>query len=347
MLFKNLTLTSSFLILLFSINSFAQEAFTARTVNHVLKGQDKPGIIIDANVGLDKLVLKLKRSDGKKINMSKGPISPGSTEEFRFDQPAGTYSYKGKIIMYIDNQPRGELVVNFKATVSAPLKVDVPEHLVDIKNNNLILKISGPASKAEIRVWSDSGEIVHENSIKFNGEKAGSPLKISWEIPENEKVLKISITAYDNNNFFNNIELIPWSVQIPHEEVVFEFGSAKIRKSEKPKLKDTIKELREIVNKYGKIISVKLFIAGYTDTVGSPKSNLRLSEQRAKSIAVYLRKKGFKYPIYYQGFGESIQAVATPDETPEEKNRRAIYQLAADIPAKSTAMPYNSWKKLK
>jgi outer membrane protein OmpA-like peptidoglycan-associated protein len=43
--------------------------------------------------------------------------------------------------------------------------------------------------------------------------------------------------------------------------------------------------LKDAATKYSKLMNVDLCVAGYTDTVGSPADNQRLSEHRAQSIA--------------------------------------------------------------
>jgi outer membrane protein OmpA-like peptidoglycan-associated protein len=91
---------------------------------------------------------------------------------------------------------------------------------------------------------------------------------------------------------------------------------------------------------------VKLFVAGYTDTVSDRDHNQRLSDARAKSIASWFRRKGLRIPIFYQGFGEDVLAKPTPDEKPEPANRRALYLLASQRPATGGQLPRDAWKEL-
>ena len=82
------------------------------------------------------------------------------------------------------------------------------------------------------------------------------------------------------------------------------------------------------------------------DTVGDAASNQGLSERRARAIAAWFRQRGFRGAVWYQGFGEGVLAVGTPDETDEPANRRAIYVLAADKPPVSDVLPRQAWKRL-
>ena len=78
-----------------------------------------------------------------------------------------------------------------------------------------------------------------------------------------------------------------------------------------------------------RFIKVKLYVAGHTDTVGSKDHNRKLSLDRARAIAEYFRKKGLAIAIVYEGFGEDVPKVETPDDTDEPKNRRVDYVLGA------------------
>ena len=150
----------------------------------------------------------------------------------------------------------------------------------------------------------------------------------------------------DVAGFWTALKLEPFAVEIPHEDLVFDNGKWDIRPTEEPKLDHTYKLIREALEKHGKLIQLKLFVAGYTDTVGSDGDNQRLSNNRARSIASWFRRKGLKVPIYYQGFGEKVLAKKTPDNTPEPINRRAVYVLASQQPATSETLPKQNWARL-
>ena len=98
--------------------------------------------------------------------------------------------------------------------------------------------------------------------------------------------------------------------------------------------------------KYGSVVEVRLYVAGYTDTVGAAAGNQALSERRARAIATWFRNRGFTGAVQYQGFGESVLAEPTADEVDHAANRRALYILAAQTPPISTALPRSAWKAL-
>jgi len=64
-------------------------------------------------------------------------------------------------------------------------------------------------------------------------------------------------------------------------------------------------------------------VVGYTDTLGPPEINRRLSEARAKNVTSALVEAGVPEKLISQGAsGEDILAVDTPDDTREASNRR-------------------------
>jgi OOP family OmpA-OmpF porin len=67
-------------------------------------------------------------------------------------------------------------------------------------------------------------------------------------------------------------------------------------------------------------------IEGHTDTVGSRDYNKALSDRRAATVASYLAGKFQIDPNRLQsvGMGEDGLLVPTPDQTPEQRNRRVL-----------------------
>lgn len=104
--------------------------------------------------------------------------------------------------------------------------------------------------------------------------------------------------------------------------VNFALGSAQLS----PQALQTLKEAAAAqAQMYAPLVSV----AGYTDTVGSPEANLRLSRQRADAVTAELARLGVNPAIIAENaLGESKLAVATGDNKAEPKNRRVEITLA-------------------
>jgi outer membrane protein OmpA-like peptidoglycan-associated protein len=70
-------------------------------------------------------------------------------------------------------------------------------------------------------------------------------------------------------------------------------------------------------------------VGGHTDTAGPPDYNMQLSQRRANTVAAELVRSGIPATIVTtEAFGETDLAVQTPDETPNQSNRRATIDFA-------------------
>src|SRR5678815_5586096 len=163
-------------------------------------------------------------------------------------------------------------------------------------------------------VYDESNAVLADDEQDFSGRPGGTPLIVTWSPSSDAPVGKIELRAYDAQGNWVGVELAPWFVNIPHDDVNFKTDSAEI---EEALAKD---------NASGRMhAGITLYIAGHTDTVGNPTHNFKLSQDRARSIAAWFRKRGVKIPISYEGFGETSLAVKTADNIDEVKNRRADY----------------------
>ena len=153
-------------------------------------------------------------------------------------------------------------------------------------------------------------------------------------------VLKITLLCYDTRGFSSGLELFPWQLEVEHEDVRFATAEWSITADEEPKLARAYDDIATAIRRYGKLIDVKLFITGHTDTVGDRRDNAILSERRARAIAAYFRDRGVRVPIYYAGLGETALLVPTADDTEEARNRRARYIVTVNEPAGAT------WRRL-
>ncbi len=74
--------------------------------------------------------------------------------------------------------------------------------------------------------------------------------------------------------------------------------------------------------------TLKVQINGYTDNVGKPADNLKLSENRAKSVVDYLVSKGIDVKrLTYKGFGETKPISENITEAGRAQNRRTEFVI--------------------
>jgi outer membrane protein OmpA-like peptidoglycan-associated protein len=200
-------------------------------------------------------------------------------------------------------------------------------------------------------VIGDDGKELGTGSATFKDAKADEWLSISWTQPAktNVMIMKLRVAATDGGA--TNLELIPWSVTIDHEDVNFSIDSAKIDATEALKLDVSLSAIANVVKRSEKLMKMQLYIAGHTDTVGPNAKNRKLSLDRARAIATYFRKKGVKMPIAFAGFGEEVLKVKTADNTDERANRRVDYVIGPAGGVPPFKGPYlkvkADWKQLK
>jgi outer membrane protein OmpA-like peptidoglycan-associated protein len=328
------TFLAAAILLSFASGAEAADAIKVDLVPKAQAGQGQPELVVRAEVPLKRLTLEVVRStDGKKLKQQSGPLGAGREHRFPLEiKKPGTAIFDGKLKVELDNGDSGEMPINVSGELLEPLIVEVKAEDVDLAQRSLALTASRDLERVEISVMSDTGTPLGTTTAKLDGAKNDAGKFAAAWTQSKGTVLRISIKAYDMSGFFGGVDLFPWQVDIPHEEVNFRTGSFDIDAPEEPKLESSYKLLTQAIDKYGKLATIRLFIAGHTDTVGDPASNSTLSNNRARAIGRWFKKRGVKIPVLYAGFGEGMLAVETPDETDEVKNRRAEYIVAVDPP---------------
>jgi outer membrane protein OmpA-like peptidoglycan-associated protein/tetratricopeptide (TPR) repeat protein len=101
------------------------------------------------------------------------------------------------------------------------------------------------------------------------------------------------------------------------------FGFNKFELSDESKA--VIDQLTEFLTENPKI---KIQVQGHTDNIGNDADNVKLSENRARSVFDYLVSKGLsKERITYKGFGKSMPVASNETEEGRGKNRRTVFVI--------------------
>jgi len=298
-----------------------------------LHGAGKPALVIIANKPVASAVATLSDPKGQRQTLRSKAIAAGASGELPIDAPVGTTRYRGELEVVFADGSSGSMPLLFEVLVSKGFTIDPPPvEWIDPKAGTLSFTMGGVADRCEYEVLFD-GKPARRGVSRFNGEAPGSKLTLRWATHgEDDVVLQVSFTCHDPDGFFAKIETFPWVLHIPHEEVIFATARSDVTAGESPKLDEAYEKIETAIRRYGKVVPIKLYVIGHTDTVGDAASNRTLSLARARSIAAYFRAKGVKVPILYTGMGESQLAVPTPDDTDEPRNRRADYVLKVDEP---------------
>lgn len=321
------------------------DAVNVNLTNKALKGRGLPALHVEILEPIAGFKLTLAR-DGGPPREWKGGGRPGVTRSIELEQPEGVSRWVGELVVNSPNGGTSSMPLEFETELAGPLSLAIDkEKDVDLPGRRLRFSLNQPIARAHLKVLMDTGAVVVDDDVTFNGEPAGTKLEVSW--PEAKgRVLKLELRAVARSGVYSGVELTPWQVDIPHEEVNFASGKWDLGADEAVKLEASLKLVREAVAKFGALADLKLYVAGHTDTVGPAASNRALSLNRARSIGQWFRKNGVRIPVLYEGFGEEALLVATTDEQAEPKNRRAEYIIAIDDPATKSVPFQPRWQRL-
>jgi len=271
----------------------------------------------------------------------------GRDYSIHWKQPPGEVEYSLTVAM----EGRGGEVfteeVYFYVASAEPLQASIPPESVDLETKSFDLVSNHPPIRVELEVMDDDRKIIGKSTFRIEGAAHGQPVRVTWEQTAAGNIFRVDAKAYDAYGYWAGVEIIPWSLQIPHEDVVFATGSHQIVDEELPKLEPAWREIVKAVKKYGEWVQCSLYIAGYTDTVGDRSSNQGLSQRRALALATYFKEQGASFPMFYRGYGEAALAVPTEDNVGLEANRRAVYVITAGPPPNGKDTPGGGWKMLR
>ena len=325
-----------------------EEALGLSIRSTVQEGEGQPALLFSPSVAVKRIGATVRRTaDDKIFVLESGPIAKGRTIELAWPQPKGTHAYEARIEATLASGDKVSLAIAFEAQSMGPIEVRIDRSGVDLDAHQMRFTASRRVERAEVVVYGDGGAEIGRGEQTYGG-ASGKPLLIRWTQKE-ANVRRMALTVHDAGGFWAGMEVRAMFVEPWEDRIYFAFGSDEVQDREKPKLDATLTRIRKALQaaqeEVGDSLDLRLYVAGYTDTVGTPASNQELSERRARSISRYLTANGLRIPIYYQGFGESVLAVKTPDETENEQNRRTVYVLSSQTPI-SELFPRKSWKKL-
>jgi len=321
-----------------------QALFDYQIRNLAQTDQDAPMLILRSREFIKKGEVVMKRNDGEIQRTKLGSMKPGQEKRVPFKQKKGSFSYEITVTGTTNFDQTMDTSFSTQVHYVDPIKLSVDRELVRVAEGELMLGVNVPLEKVEIEVYDEDGVKMVERTQTLGGQYGS--VKITWPATK-KSVGGIKLVAHDVAGFWAGVILEPFWVEIPHEDVVFDFGKATWQATEEPKLEATLSKVKAAMDKHrSKGLEMSLYVAGYTDTVGSASDNIRLSEARARAIGGWFRKKGLKVGVFYQGFGESVLAVPTADNVEEARNRRAIYILGNAPPPTSSQIPRANWKKL-
>ncbi len=312
----------------------------------MVSGKAAPEIVLTPVIHIKRIeILLTDKATRRTQRLKAGAIKSGQRKALQFKQDQGTTDWTATIDVAWEKGDSDQFTLEFQATRVGEFKMQMDIADVDLGARKVQARATNPVLTVELKIYGDNEKLLWSGSERFDPPVApGENAAIAWDVLDGE-IVRMDFKLTDVAGFWTGMRISPFSIEIPHEEVEFESGRADIRASEVPKLEKTMAAIQDALRKHGTLLELKLFVGGYTDTVGDKASNRGLSLARAHSIGRWFVGRGLKIPVFYWGFGEEVLAVATPDETEEGRNRRAVYILSVHAPT-GRDVPYNAWKRL-
>lgn len=89
--------------------------------------------------------------------------------------------------------------------------------------------------------------------------------------------------------------------------------------------KEVLGQLLDFLNENS---AISIQVQGHTDNIGNDAGNLKLSDNRAKSVYDYLIEQGISETrLTYKGFGKSMPVAGNETEAGRAKNRRTVFVI--------------------
>jgi len=135
---------------------------------------------------------------------------------------------------------------------------------------------------------------------------------------------RIKFYECSSDNFDEQLNKAKVGAEIELRNILFETGESML-------MPESFGQLNKLIHYLKKNPGVVIKIAGHTDNTGNVLSNLRLSEDRAKSVAWYLCQKGIgANRLEMVGYGDS-QPVSTNDTADGRQiNRRVTIKILSN-----------------
>ena len=290
------------------VNTEANESFPYITDDNILffSSNGKTGF-----GGLD--VFKMDLNKGTEaINVGE-PVNT-SKDDFAF-----TYNITKKVGFFSSNRGGNDDI--FKADPVCNVQA-----LIRVKDAKTGIVIEG----ATVMLVDEKQTTITNQTTAFNGETLSSVLcNTSYSAQVSKQGYEsgvFEVAKAENDQVVVEALLNPIMPIITENEVIlqpiyFEYDKSNITAEGAAELN----KLVMVMNEYPNMV---IFAKSHTDSRGSDKYNINLSERRAKATVQYLISKGIaKDRISGQGFGESEPKVACKSCTEEEhaQNRRSEF----------------------
>ncbi|KOS06934.1 cell envelope biogenesis protein OmpA [Flavobacterium akiainvivens] len=263
--------------------------------------------------GLD--IFYIEESKGTAARNVGQPVNSGK-DDFAF-----SFNKDKNIGFFASNRGEGNIDKLYSATPVCGV-----EAIVLVKDAETGQIIAG----AQVAILDEKNNVIERRT-------AGADGKVTYNVDcDRAYTIQASAPEYESNTFpvaktkggvvnvaanLNPIKKVVQEDVVVLNEIYFEYDKSNITKEAAFELD----KLVEVLKKYPNMV---IMVKSHTDSRGSDKYNMRLSDRRAKSTVQYVISKGIdKKRISGQGYGESQPKVKCTECTDEQhaQNRRSEF----------------------
>lgn len=247
-----------------------------------------------------KAEVKAKEPEKKAVPVNKATVEE-STEEnenktFTKNSTVEEENVSHKTVMRTVFKNKEEITLREHPKVKHVEKVEEVDKNLPIEDNKPLVDNEKSKKKQEKK----STEKAHSNKVANK--------KVEVKKKSNKKVNSKSIASVQKS-----------ISKITNRNISFYKNKAELTSKSKATLNKVVKLLKTVPNS-------KIVVKGYTDASGKAKTNLWISEERAKSVKKYLGQHGIPLKnIVAKGFGES--ELLYGDKPYSELNRRVEIEI--------------------
>jgi len=295
---------------------------------------------------------QLVMSSGSKTIKRRFKLLKASTPyRVKFKPPKGESTWSAELSGLTTDGQTYSVSFEFTVLSAKALQAQVIMSESSLEAGRVMVASNNPLDHAELEAYGDEGEQLWVDHVTFKPVSKSKGRYLA-QYDRSPAPRRLDVKIFDAYESWVGIRLVRWYADIPHADVLFESSSSELKRSEEGKMSDAISAVAKELLRYRRAIGdssaqvdLQLYVGGYTDSVGSARDNMKLSEARARSIATYFKKNRVEIPIFYAGFGEQAPLVQTPDQTDEPRNRRALY-IVANFPPTGEGFPNARWRRL-
>ncbi|MEM9338061.1 MAG: OmpA family protein [Bacteroidota bacterium] len=252
-----------------------------------------------------------------------GPLVNGRGSEFYF-----TIDSDSELIFYARSSTRD---LNKQDIYSFPLPMDAQPEATTKVSGTLTDSITGVPFKGIVSIVDlDRGQEVAPRFLNNDG-------SFEFELVNKRNYLLI----LQGDDFFRIEEVFfldgpmelhkvtePLASRVKFESIEFDVGKSVLKT-------EMYADLNKVVNFLYDNIDFKLRISGYTDSLGDPGKNLKLSKERAQNIRDYIVIFAgiYKGRVEYEGYGDTKPIVENEvTEADRKLNRRVEFEIYREAP---------------